>query len=58
MLRGHAARFASALTRSRSGFSKGLSFTDWTTVVLMEEEGVHSLATFDKGFRGLVDVVG
>lgn len=57
VLRVHGARFAAALDRYRSEFDKGLSFTDWTSVVLVAEEALAGVATFDKGFRGLVDVV-
>lgn len=51
-------RFASALDRYRRQFDRGLSVTDWTTVVAMADEGIHQLATFDRGFQGVVDVVG
>ena len=54
----HSGRFAAALERYRSEFERGLSFTDWASVVLIEEEGLDAIATFDGGFRGLVEVVG
>lgn len=54
----HAARFTTALRRTRSHFDEGLSFTDWTSLVLMEEEGISTIATFDAGFAGHADVVG
>lgn len=57
VLRVHGGRFAAALDRYRREFDRGLSFTDWTSVVLVEEENFGAIATFDKGFRGLVDVV-
>jgi predicted nucleic acid-binding protein len=57
VLRVHGARFAAALERYRREFARGLSFTDWSSVVLMEEERLSTIATFDGGFRGIVDVV-
>lgn len=57
VLRVHSGRFAAALERYRAEFDRGLSFTDWTSVVLVEEEGIDAIATFDRGFKGLVDVV-
>lgn len=57
VLRVNAARFAAALDRHRAEFGRGLSFTDWTSVVLVEEERLGAIATFDRGFAGLVDVV-
>ena len=53
----HGPRFVTALHRFQREFERGLSFTDWTTVVLMEEHGVGELATFDGGFEGLVRTV-
>lgn len=57
VLRVHSARFAAALARYRQEFRRGLSFTDWTTLVTMEDEGIRDLATFDRGFKGLARVV-
>ena len=57
VLRVHSGRFASALERYRKRFDDGLSFTDCTTLVVMHDERIKQLATFDAGFRGLVDVV-
>lgn len=57
VLRVHGARFAAALERYRREFDRGLSFTDWTSIVLIEEEGLDAIATFDRGFKGLVEVV-
>lgn len=57
VLRVHSGRSAAALDRYRREFDRGLSFTDWTSVVLMDEEGLDAIATFDRGFKGLVDVV-
>jgi len=56
VLRVHGGRFAAALQRYRDEFDRGLSFTDWTSVVLMEEERLGAIATFDRGFHGIVDV--
>lgn len=53
----HATRFAKALEHYFREFDRGLSFTDWTIVVLMREKGIDTLATFDSGFDGLVNVV-
>jgi len=53
----HAARFAAALDRYRKDFDRGLSLTDWSSVVIVEEEGIGEIATFDDGFRGLLRVV-
>ncbi len=58
ILRIHGGRFASALERFRDDFERGLSLTDWTTIVAMQEAGITDLATFDRGFHGLVDVMG
>lgn len=52
VLRVHPGRFAAAIERFRNEFDRGLSFTDWTIVVLMEEERIGTLATFDGGFNG------
>lgn len=54
----HGARFARALDRYRREFARGLSLTDWTSVVVMEEQGIGAIATFDKGFRGLARTIG
>lgn len=56
LLRVHGTRFAAALDRYQREFERGLSFTDWTSIVLMEEERIGTIATFDDGFRGLVKV--
>lgn len=57
VLRVHSGRFAAALERYRNEFDRGLSFTDWTSVILIEEKKLDAIATLDGGFRGLVDVV-
>lgn len=54
VLRVHGHRFAAALARYRTEFQRGLSFTDWTNVVLMDEEQIVTIGTFDAGFTGLV----
>lgn len=41
-------------TRHRA---RGLSFTDATTLALIEEIGIRRLASFDAGFRGLATLV-
>lgn len=53
----HSARFAAALARYRKEFDRGLSLTDWTSVVIAEDEGFDEIATFDAGFRGVLRVV-
>lgn len=53
----HSGRFAAALQRYRREFSRGLSLTDWTTLVVMDEVGIDAVATFDQGFRGLAKIV-
>ena len=53
----HSARFAAALDLYRRRFDRGLSFTDCTTLVVMDEMGIRDLATFDGGFAGLANVV-
>lgn len=54
VLRVHGHRFAAALIHYRKEFDRGLSFTDWTTVVLMDDDRIETIATFDNGFTGLV----
>lgn len=53
----HSARFAAAVERYRNEFDRGLSLTDWTSVVVAEDEGCDEIATFDAGFRSLLRVV-
>lgn len=57
LVRIQAGRFALAVDRYRKYRDQGLSFTDCTTLIAMEDEGVGQIATFDRGFDGLVDVV-
>ncbi len=49
--------FAAAVVLLPRHRDRGLSFTDCTTLALMAATGVRKLATFDRGFDGLVDVV-
>lgn len=53
----HAARFATTAARFRRHFADGLSFTDWSNLVVMEEERIRAIATFDGGFAGRAEVI-
>lgn len=53
----HGGRFASSIDLLQHQFDRGLSLTDWTTVVLMRELDIRHLATFDRGFGGLVEAI-
>jgi predicted nucleic acid-binding protein len=53
----HGGRLAAALDRYRREFRAGLSLTDWTTLVVMADQRIAPLATFDRGFRGRVPTV-
>lgn len=53
----HAGRFAQALERFEKNFDAGLSFTDWTNLVTMEDERITTIATFDHGFDPWARVV-
>lgn len=57
VVRIHGGRFAAAVELLRSKFARGLSLTDWTSVVAMEEMRIGHIATFDGGFKGLATVV-
>lgn len=57
VLRVHGHVFNAALGLFGERFERGLSFTDCTTIVLMERHRIGHLATFDSGFPGLVSVV-
>lgn len=57
ILRIHSGRFADALERFRTYFDRGLSFTDCTTLTVMDQEDIEELATFDSGFKGLAKLV-
>lgn len=49
-----AARFRAAVEVFERYPDQGLSFTDATTVALMEERGIDRVASFDDGFDGVV----
>lgn len=55
VVRIHGGLFAAALERYSADFARGLSLTDWTTVVAAKEDG-SAVATFDQAFRGVIDV--
>lgn len=57
VLRIHSGRFATAAASFRKHFDEGLSFTDWTSLVVMEDERIGQIATFDRGFAGRATVV-
>jgi predicted nucleic acid-binding protein len=57
VLRVHAGRFAQAVERYERHFDQRLSFTDCSTLVLVEELRPAQVATFDRGFQGLAEVV-
>lgn len=46
--------FRAAFPLFRRHFRRGLSFTDCTTIATMDERGADVIASFDKGFDGLV----
>lgn len=53
----HAARFATTLDRYHKKFDAGLSFTDWSTVVLLDELGIRHVASYDEGLAGFAEIV-
>lgn len=57
VFRVHGGRFAKALQLYERYFDRGLSFTDATSLVLVEERRLGFLATTDRGFAGLVPVL-
>lgn len=57
VLRVHSGRFSRALDLYRREHDRGLSLTDWTSVVSMRDAGIEAIATFDRGFRGIVETV-
>lgn len=57
VFRVHGTVFAAALDGYRRRWKAGLSFTDWTTLALMEAHRIDALATFDAGFEPWVRVV-
>lgn len=46
--------FAAAWSKFKSFEDKDLSFTDCTSLALMERHGVKQLMSFDRGFDGLI----
>lgn len=56
VLRVHSGRFAKALEAYTRYADHGLSFTDATSLVLIQEHGIGTIATLDMGFEGLVPV--
>jgi predicted nucleic acid-binding protein len=50
--------FAEALGLLRRHRERRLSFTDCTSMAVMAAAGIAAIATFDKGFDGLVARVG
>lgn len=57
VLRVHGGRLATSIHRFRSEFASGLTLTDWSSVVLMEELGIEHVATFDAGLKPFVRTV-
>lgn len=57
VLRVHPALFDAAYRRYRSEWDAGLSLTDWTTVELMERDGIEHIATFDGPLEGFAEGV-
>jgi uncharacterized protein len=57
LARVHAGRFAASWDAMRRHHDRGLSFTDCTSLVLCQELGLGTIATYDRGFGGLLDVV-
>lgn len=51
VLRIHGGRFARALELYRTEFRRGLSLTDWTSVVAARDAGIADVATFDAALR-------
>lgn len=49
--------FAAAVALFTRHRARGLSFTDATTLALIDEVGIRRLASFDAGFRGLTTLV-
>lgn len=47
-------QLSDALDHYHDRFDQGLSLTDWTTVICMEDQGIEELASFDTGFDGVV----
>lgn len=57
VLKVHSGVFAEALALHAKHLGRRLSFTDCTTLALMRQHRISDVATFDKGFAGLADVV-
>lgn len=58
VVRVHGGRFAAALDWFRRTSNRRLSFVDCTTLAVLESARIRHLATFDRGFAGLVPIVG
>lgn len=54
----HSGRFAQTLDRFGQQLGRRLSFTDCSTLVLLDELRIPQLATFDRRFEGLIALVG
>ena len=50
--------FDSAWGKFKSLGGRPMSFTDCTSLALMEKSGVRNIASFDSGFDGLVERIG
>lgn len=46
--------FKAALPLFRRHYRRGLSFTDCTSIAMMDERGGEAVASFDRGFDGIV----
>jgi predicted nucleic acid-binding protein len=57
VLRVHGTIYAEARQHYLARWAAGLSFTDWTTVVLARHRGIATVATFDAGFAAWIEVV-
>ncbi len=55
MLHVDAVRFRAAVDAFETYRDHGLSFTDATTVALVEERGIDAVASFDTDFDGIVE---
>lgn len=50
--------FDAAWERFKSLEERPMSFTDCTSLALMEKGGIRNIASFDSGFNGLVERIG
>ena len=57
VVRVHGGRLAAAIERFRTRFEAGLTLTDWSSVVLMDELGIRQIATFDSGLKPFAKAV-